>query len=77
MNSNTVNIALKKELLKEIDEIAKEESKSRSQLISEAVSLYIERKKTWKAIFSYGENIAKNNNITEKDVIKEIAEYRK
>jgi len=32
MNTNTVNIAFRKDLLRKIDQIAKEESRSRSEL---------------------------------------------
>ena len=77
MNTNTVNISFKKDLLKKIDKIAKEESRSRSELIREAARMYIERKNKWKNIFQYGENIAKINNITEDDIINEIKKYRR
>jgi CopG family transcriptional regulator / antitoxin EndoAI len=76
MNTNTVNIAFKKDLLELIDEIAKTESRSRSELIREAARMYIERKKKWEMIFKYGIVKAKENNVTENDVLNEIKEYR-
>lgn len=48
MSINTVNISFKSDLLKKIDKIAKEESRSRSELIREAARMYIEKK--YKAI---------------------------
>ncbi len=48
MNTNTVNIAFKKDLLELIDKIAKTESRSRSELIREAARMYIERKNNGK-----------------------------
>lgn len=77
MNSNTVNISFRRDLLKQIDRLAKEESRSRSELIREAARMYIENKKKWQAIFDYGSNISRRKQLTEKDVISEIARYRK
>jgi len=43
MSTNTVNISFKKELLELIDKIAREESRTRSELIREAARMYIEK----------------------------------
>lgn len=77
MKSSTVNISFKKDLLTKIDEIAQEESRSRSELIREAARLYIEKKNRWKEIFEYGENRAAAQNIKEDEILKEIKQYRK
>jgi CopG family transcriptional regulator / antitoxin EndoAI len=77
MNTSTVNIAFRKDLLKMIDQIAKSESRSRSELIREAARMYIERKNRWKMIYDFGEKTAKEKNISEDDILKEIKEYRK
>jgi len=77
MNTSTVNIAFRKDLLKMIDQIAKSESRSRSELIREAARMYIERKNRWKMIYDFGEKTAKANDISEDDILKEIKEYRK
>ena len=77
MNSSTVNISFNKNLLKQIDKIAKEESRSRSELIREAARLYIERKGKWSNIFDYANNQRSKKNIKESDVIYEIKKYRK
>jgi metal-responsive CopG/Arc/MetJ family transcriptional regulator len=45
MKSNTVNISYNDDLLKQIDEFAHEESRSRSELIREAARSYIDRKR--------------------------------
>ena len=76
MALSTVNISFKKDLLQQIDEIAKNEARTRSELIREAARLYIERKKKWESIFAYGESIASKYNITEDDVSEEIRAYR-
>ncbi len=77
MKASTVNISFNDELLKEIDEVATEESRSRSELIREAARSYIDRKKRWNAIFEMGRKIAKKKNLSTKDVETEIGRYRK
>ncbi len=77
MNSSTVNISFNKNLLKQIDKIAKEESRSRSELIREAARLYIERKSKWQNIFDYGKNKISKKIINENDIMTEIKKYRK
>ena len=73
----TVNISFSTEILKQIDEVAKQEARTRSDLIREAARLYIERKKKWESIFTYGESLAKKYNFTEDDINKEIKNYRR
>jgi len=51
MKSSTVNISFSDDLLKKIDRVAREESRSRSELIREAARGYIDRKRRWKQIF--------------------------
>ncbi len=77
MRTVTVNIAFKDDLLKKIDEVAKQESRSRSELIREAARMYIERKSRWEMIFDYGQKKAKENDLTEQDILDEIAKHRK
>ncbi|HPR18114.1 MAG TPA: ribbon-helix-helix domain-containing protein [Candidatus Cloacimonadota bacterium] len=76
MNTSTVNIAFNKSILKLIDQVAKSESRSRSELIREAARMYIERKNRWQMIYDFGENVAKSKNLSEADVLSEIKEYR-
>ena len=77
MAVSTVNISFQEDLLNQIDIIAQNEARSRSELIREAARLYIERKKKWESIFTYGESISSKYNFTEKDVNDEIQKYRK
>lgn len=77
MAINTVNISFDKNLLKEIDKVAKSEYRSRSELIREAARLYIERKDKWKNIFDSFDKIKENQSLTEADVLNEIKQYRK
>jgi len=72
----TVNISFKEDLLYQIDEIAKNEARTRSELIREAARVYIERKKKWESIFAYGESLASKYKFSQEDVNKEIENYR-
>ncbi|MDR2066591.1 MAG: ribbon-helix-helix protein, CopG family [Endomicrobium sp.] len=77
MSISTVNISFNKELLLKIDKLAKEEVRSRSELIREASRMYIERKRKWQSLFAYGQKIASQTNILQKDIIDEIKAQRK
>ena len=77
MPVSTVNISFQRDLLVQIDEIASNEARTRSELIREAVRIYIERKKEWEKIFKVGEEIGSRLDISEEDVMGEIKAYRK
>lgn len=77
MNSTTVNISFQKDLLSEIDDIARRESRSRSELLREAARTYINQRKRWEKIFKYGEMVARKQKLREGDVASEIQAYRK
>ncbi len=74
---STVNISFNPDLLKQIDKVAEEESRSRSELIREAARGYIERKRRWEKIFQIGTRAAQSRGLTPEDVEKEIASFRK
>ena len=76
MAVSTVNISFQEDLLSQIDQIAKKEARTRSELIREAARIYIERKKKWESIFAYGENISSKYKFIEEDVNEEIQKYR-
>ena len=73
----TVNISFQEDLLGQIDQVARNESRTRSELIREAARVYIERKRKWESIFAYGERISSKYQFTEDDVNEEIRKYRK
>ena len=73
----TVNISFQKDLLGQIDRIAQNEARTRSELIREAARIYIEKKKKWESIFAYGESLSSKYKFTEKDVNDEIQKHRK
>jgi metal-responsive CopG/Arc/MetJ family transcriptional regulator len=77
MAVSTVNISFQKDLLQQIDKVAKDEARTRSELIREAARTYIEEKKKWESIFAYGESLALRYGITEDTINEEIESYRK
>jgi metal-responsive CopG/Arc/MetJ family transcriptional regulator len=77
MQTQTINISLPKQLINIIDLLAKKEYySSRSDLIRAALLSYIETKKRWLKIFSYGEK-RKKSKIKEKQIENFIDDYRK
>jgi metal-responsive CopG/Arc/MetJ family transcriptional regulator len=77
MTTATVNISFQNNLLSQIDDVARLESRSRSELLREAARLYIERKQKWQSIFKLGETFAAKNKLRESDVMLEIKTLRK
>ena len=76
MAASTVNISFNKELLAEIDKTAKQESRTRSDLIREAARLYIGRKNKWEKILTFGSRQARRLGLRGVDVASEIKKYR-
>ena len=77
MKSSTVNISFNDELLRQIDEVAREESRSRSELIREAARSYIERRARWARLFEFAQRHARRMKLTPADVEEEIAAHRR
>lgn len=77
MQTQTLNIALPKELINKVDEQAKKEYKNRSELIREALRIYLADKNDWEQIFATGEKAMNEMGITsEEEVNKIVYEYR-
>ena len=76
MSNVTVNISFQDSLLAEIDAEASRESRSRSELLREAARSYIRRQRQWDSIFTLGDNITKNEQLTEEDVNRAIISVR-
>ena len=71
-----VRVSFQPELLQQLDSFAKEKVRSRTDIIIEATKMYIARKQNWQTIFSLGDRLASENNLSEDDVMKEIKAYR-
>ena len=77
MSNVTVNISFQDSLLAEIDAEASRESRSRSELLREAARSYIRRQRQWDSIFTLGDTITKNEQLTEEDVNRAILSVRR
>jgi metal-responsive CopG/Arc/MetJ family transcriptional regulator len=75
--ATTVNISFQNDLLADIDRLAKKERRSRSELLREAARLYIERRTRWDKIFTLGQAVATQQELSEEDVAMEIQAHRK
>ena len=72
MNTQTLNIALPEDLVKKVDSLAKKEFRNRSELIREALRVYINNKERWEELFSYGRSVGEKLNITTEEEVNEI-----
>lgn len=70
------NISLPPIMAKEAESVAKKESRTKSELVREALRQYIWSSK-WKNLRSYAQKKAKELNIQEKDIEQIIEETRK
>lgn len=77
MNTQTLNIALPKDLVKKVDEVAKKEYRNRSELIREALRVYLIDKQDWYDLLDYGKKVGKKMGIkSEEDVNRVVYEAR-
>jgi len=78
MATAMIQIPFQEELLQQIDRfVERKVVPSREDLIRTATEMYILRKWNWQNLFSYGEKLAMNNNLSEDDVMNEIKAYRR
>ncbi len=77
MLTQTLNIALPKDLVKKVDERAKKEYKNRSELMREALRIYLTDRQEWEDLLKYGKKVGKRMGIkSEEDVNKIVYEFR-
>lgn len=77
MQTQTFNIALPKELVKKVDEAAKREYRNRSELIREALRVYLKDMEEWEDLFKYGRRAGKRMGLKSEDAVNKIVyEYR-
>jgi metal-responsive CopG/Arc/MetJ family transcriptional regulator len=74
--TSTVNISFRQDLLNQIDEVARTESRSRSELVREAARMYIERKRRMDSVIESIQETIRQRGITEEDVVAEVAAVR-
>ena len=77
MSVAVVEVQFQTDLLQQIDSFVDEKVRSRNDIILEAIRMYIARKQNWQHIFSFGDRLALENNLSEADVMNEIKAYRR
>ncbi len=80
MSSKTLNIVLPEELLKQADALAKKEFRNRSELIREALRVYIQKTEQveWEDLLRYGRAKGRKLGIkSEEDVEKIVRDFRR
>jgi CopG family transcriptional regulator/antitoxin EndoAI len=73
----TVTVSLPPALLREIDRLAESEGRTRSELFREALRQYMHRIERWDQIFAFGEQVAKERDVTEEDVARAVKARRR
>ena len=76
MPVSIVKIPLQADLLQQIDCFAEAKVCSCVDIIIEATKMYISLKRNWQNIFSLGDRLAMENNLSEGDLMNEIKDYR-
>jgi len=77
MQTQTFNISLPKELVKKVDRAAQKEYRNRSELIREALRIYMNRMDSWDRIFKAGKKAMKEMGIKSEEQVNEIVyEFR-
>lgn len=75
MGAKVINISLPDELLREVDEYAKLECRTRSELFREAARQYIGSRR-WRRLRELGSRTARDLGLSEEDVERIVQEYR-
>lgn len=75
--SQTVTVSLPPDLAREVDRLARQEGRSRSEMFREALRQYLARRDRWDRIFSVGEQTARGLAVTEQDVAAAVKARRR
>lgn len=74
--TKTISLSIPPAMAKKIEELMKEEDRTRSELIREALRRYVEEQE-WKKIYRYGEMKAREKGITEDQIESIIDVHRR
>ncbi len=73
--TKTITFSLPPEMANRVDEVMKQQGRSRSEFLREAVLRYIEEC-AWRQLLQYGEERAREKGIGPEDVAGLVEEYR-
>lgn len=73
--TKTITFSLPPDMAKRVDEVMKQQGRSRSEFLREAVLRYIEECE-WRQLLRYGEDRAREKGLGPEDVSRLVEEYR-
>ena len=73
--TKTITFSLSREMADRVEEMAEQEGRSRSALLREALSRYMEESE-WRQLLRYGEQRTREQQINPEDVSRLVEEYR-
>ncbi len=75
--TDTVTISLPAELATEVDRLALQEGRTRSELFREAFRQYADRRRRWNQLFAYGEARAAAGHLTDEQLTSAVRGRRR
>lgn len=75
-STKLITISLSSGLLKKAEQAAKEENRTRSELLREALRRYLEERE-WRRVYRYGETRARRLGVDEEEVERLVDDVRK
>ena len=73
--TRTISFSLPRDMADRVEEMVKQEGRSRSALLREAMSRYMEESE-WQQLLRYGEQRTREQQINPEDVSRLVEEYR-
>ncbi len=73
----TLTISLPAGLAAEVDRLARQEGRTRSELFREALRQYGERHRRWEQLFAYGEARASSRHLTDEQLASAVKRRRR
>ena len=77
MSVAVVEVPFQTDLLQKIDSFVSKTDSTRADFILEATKIYIARKQNWQNLFSLGDRLSLENNISQDDLVNEIKAFRR
>lgn len=76
-STKVINLSLPPDVFEEVERMAREEGKSRNQVLQEALRQYTRTQRRWRQIYGWGQESAKVLGIqSEADVDKLVHQFR-
>ena len=71
-----LSLSLPPELLREVERVAKQEGRTKSELFREALRRYVEERR-WRGLQRYGASRARRLGLSQADVERAVQEFRR